>query len=133
MNQYDSKMKKHTCFFSDVYPDVIFKKIEEALLEKGQFSEFNIHHKKWRMLHTVTKKLIPKELEPIEGMEDLGIVEEKKEISEVEEVEEKADIQIEILDAGDSTNKDNVGWVCVEFTRKSGSSTLFYEQWQYLE
>ena len=44
-----------------------------------------------------------------------------------------AEIQIEILNAGDESNKDNVGWVCVEFTRKSGSSTLFYDQWQYLE
>jgi len=144
MNPYDAKMKKNTCFFSDVYPDVVFKKIEEALIENGrlgdtketkigQFSDLTIHHKKWRMVYTMTKKLAPKELTPIPDMEDLGIVEEQKESSEVEAPEERSEIQIEILDAGDSTNKDNVGWVCVEFTRKSGSSTLFYEQWQYLE
>lgn len=76
MNPYDAQMKKNTCFFSDVYPDVLFKKIEEALLERGQFSDLAIHHKKWRMTYTMKKKLAPKELEPIEGMEDLGIVEE---------------------------------------------------------
>jgi len=124
MNQYDPKMRKNTCFFTDVYPDTVFKTIANMFEEQEPKQDFSIHDRKWKMNYRVSRKWVPKDLEPIEGMEELGIVEESKDVAEVTET---AEIQIQILDAGDSTNKDNVGWTCVEFTRKSGSSTLFYD------
>jgi len=80
------------------------------------------------MAYTAAKTLEQKELEPIEGMEQ----EENKDAKEDDmNFEETVIVQIEILDLSDM--KDHVGHSCVEFTRKSGSSTLFYEQWQMLE
>ena len=45
--------------------------------------------KKSRILYTVSKKLTPKVLEPIDGDEELGVVEAR---SDLGEIEEKAEI-----------------------------------------
>ena len=45
--------------------------------------------KKSRVQYTVSKKLTPKPLEPIDGDEELGMIEER---SDLGEIEEKAEI-----------------------------------------
>jgi len=84
MNEFRPATKKTTCFFSDTYPDLIFKKIATAL-DEGSVN-YNIHHKQWKLVYNVEKKLMPKELPPIEGMKELGIEEEKLDLSKIQPV-----------------------------------------------
>ena len=46
MKKYDPSMRSNTCFFSDVYPDTIFRKIADVFEEQQQ--DFEISDKKWR-------------------------------------------------------------------------------------
>lgn len=95
MKKFDPNMKKNECFFSNECPDIIFRKIADALEENGQ--TFEINSKKWK-LHYMTKRICkPKVLDPIEGMENLDIAEETKD--NALDIEEKAEIQVEIMDA----------------------------------
>ena len=127
MKPFEPALKKNTCFFSSIDPDLIFREIANVFeheLEVPQ--EYEISDKKWKMHYTVTMMWKPKPVVVDEEEKELGLEDENQDGEPGMEVEERAAIQIELLDAGD-------GNVCVEFSRRSGSSTLFFDQWQKLE
>ena len=47
MKSFEPHLKKNTCFFSSIDPDLIFKEIADIFENDGQ--EFEISDKKWKI------------------------------------------------------------------------------------
>ena len=129
MKPYEPSMRSNTCFFSDAYPDTIFRGIADVFEASNQ--EYEISENKWRINYSVVRKMAPRQLEIVDEIDrEIQEMEESKAAVSGIEMQEDAEIQIDILDCEKLTSKaTDIGWVCIEFTRKSGSSTLFWENW----
>ena len=90
-------------FFSDAPPEEILGDL--ALLLEKTGIQYRISDKSWKLCYDHVKTLQPFALEQDDG---------------IQELKEETTVQVEILDAGD-------GKICVEFSRLTGSSSLFYD------
>ena len=94
-------MRKNTCFFSDDDPCEILKRIGDKLKESEQVYQVSDFTKKMKLTYTISKELMEQKMQAENG------VEETKEGAGDPSFIEEAQIQVEILDAGDDK-------VCVE-------------------
>lgn len=91
MKKYDPSMRSNTCFFSDVYPDTIFRKIADVFEEQQQ--DFEISDKKWRVNYNAVKMMKPKEHDIVDDIDrEIREMEESKANAGGIEMQEDADI-----------------------------------------
>ena len=111
MKEYNKDLAKTTAFFTDYNVDRIFHDLIHSLESSG--ITFEISTKTWKLTYTKARE------------------EEEKEVTQSDLViREQATIQIELLDAG--RNVAGVDIICVEFKRKTGSSMVFYDEFNWL-
>ena len=106
LKPYTPSLKKTTAFFTDYKADQVLKQIVEVL-DRNSVT-YQISKKNWKLTFTKARH------------------ENEETKSEEPSIRESAEIQIELLDAGN--NK-----ICVEFKRKCGSSMIFYDWFNTLK
>ena len=101
LDKYEESMRKNTLTFSRLAPKDIFDLLESKLLDKDVTAELN--DKKWKLTFKRVKLLD-------ESENELGLQ------------PEWCEVQVKLMQM---PNDERM--ICVEFTRKGGSSLYFYE------
>jgi len=103
MKKYNPGVGKTCSFFSDFPPEEILREL--ASLLDSKHLKYQISNKSWNLKYVFEKKFQPFSLENDDG---------------IQELKEQTTIQVDILEVDHNA-------VCVEFSRLTGSSSLFYE------